>query len=131
MLISAECTAEQGSVPEDIGTYAAALLLQEVRRGIFCLIIRRIVLSIDLLIIIIGGVVDSTHQSLVLILMILCPEDVCKVRFGELSEGGIATLRLIKDCFGVVFKIKEDAETNTVVLSCLGTGYRNISRRAT
>ena len=33
VLISAECTAEQGSVPEDIGTYGAALLLQEVRRG--------------------------------------------------------------------------------------------------
>lgn len=25
-----------------------------------------------------GGVVDSTHQSLFLILMVLCPEDVCK-----------------------------------------------------
>lgn len=26
-----------------------------------------------------GGVVDSTHQSLVLQLMVVCPEDVCKV----------------------------------------------------
>lgn len=98
---------------------------------------------------------DSSHQALVLILMILCPEDVCKVRdisttrsiiyeftllfflyrlqvrFGELSENGIAILRLIRDSFGAVFKIKEDPETNTVMISCLGTGYRNVSRRAT
>ena len=26
-----------------------------------------------------GGVVDSTHQPLVLQLMVVCPEDVCKV----------------------------------------------------
>jgi RNA 3'-terminal phosphate cyclase-like protein len=110
VLISAEYTATQGSVPEDIGTYGAALLLQEIRKG---------------------GVVDSSHQSLVLILMILCPEDVCKVRFGQLSDNAIGTLRLIRDIFGVVFKLKEDRETNTVMLSCLGTGYRNVSRRAT
>jgi hypothetical protein len=27
----------------------------------------------------VGGVVDSSHQSLVLQLMVVCPEDVCKV----------------------------------------------------
>jgi hypothetical protein len=27
-----------------------------------------------------GGVVDSSHQPLVLQLMVVCPEDVCKVR---------------------------------------------------
>ena len=40
-------------------------------------------------------------------------------------------LRLIRDFFGVIFKIKQDVEMNTVMLSCLGTGYKNISRRVT
>ena len=57
------------------------------------------------------------------------------------------TLRLLRDSFGVTFKIKEDAAINfdndkmhsrkegdialgkTVLLSCLGTGYMNMSRR--
>jgi len=78
-----------------------------------------------------GGVVDSSHQCLVLQLMVLGPEDVSKVSFGVLTEQAIKTLRLLKDAFGIVFKIKEDLDTNTVTLSCFGTGMKNVSRKAT
>lgn len=46
--------------PEDIGTQAAYMLLEEILSG---------------------GVVDRTHQSLILQLMVLTQEDVSKVRF--------------------------------------------------
>jgi hypothetical protein len=75
-----------------------------------------------------------------------------QVRFGELTEQSIRALRLLRDAFGVTFKIKEVAGTDeesgsksisargakkeedlslgkTVLLSCLGTGYINMSRR--
>lgn len=47
-----------GELPEDVGRDAALQLLEEIWRG---------------------GVVDSQHQPLVLLLMVLGPEDVCKV----------------------------------------------------
>jgi hypothetical protein len=79
-----------------------------------------------------------------------------QVRFGELTDQSIGTLRLLRDAFGVTFKIKEDFiipddnndinniskfNKNTInkkddivlgkttLLSCLGTGYVNMSRR--
>lgn len=85
-LLSAERTAMQGELPEDIGRQGAFLLLEEIRKG---------------------GLVDSSHQSLVLQLMIMGPEDVCKVRMGDLTEQAIESLRLIRDAFGVMFKIKQ------------------------
>ena len=112
VLLSAERTAgeKKGELPEDVGREAAIMLLEEIRRG---------------------GVVDSSHQCLVLQLMVLGPEDVSKVSFGALTDQAIKTLRLLKDAFGVVFKIKEDESTNTVTLSCFGTGMKNVSRKAT
>lgn len=56
----------------------------------------------------VGGVVDRSHQSLFLMLMALTPEDVSKVRFGALTPQTIDTLRILRDAFGVVFRIKED-----------------------
>lgn len=158
--------ADVGELPETIGQEAALMLLSE----IVC-----------------GGVIDRTHQPLLLQLMVLGSEDVCKIRFGrELTDSATATLRLLKDAFGVVFKIKNDtsiyegenskniqeesdedefqededgklvvkenskkslnemqrglrfidkssrkytSETDTLILSCLGTGYINMSRR--
>lgn len=111
VLLSTERTAEQGELPEDIGKEAAIQLLEEIRRG---------------------GVVDSYHQPLVILLMALGPEDVCKVRFGcELTSAAVRTLRLVKDFFGVTFKIKEDRENGSpsILLSCLGIGYKNMSRK--
>ena len=59
MLISTERAARKGGeLPEDIGRETALQLLEEVWKG---------------------GVIDSTHQPLVLILMVLGPEDVSKV----------------------------------------------------
>ena len=52
-----------------------------------------------------------------------------RVRVGKLSEYTIGYLRLLKDFFGVVFKVTPDEETKTVMLSCLGTGYTNVSRK--
>lgn len=54
-----------------------------------------------------------------------------QVRFGKLTEDAIDTLRLLRDAFGVVFKIREDTESQTMILSCLGVGYQNVARRAT
>eukprot|EP00605_Chrysophyceae_sp_TOSAG23-4_P000621 GSChrysophyteH1.ASY1.ANO1.700.1 assembled CDS len=117
VLLSAECTAggpaaaSSGEMPEDIGVCAANMLLEEIRRG---------------------GVIDCSHQPLVLMLMAMGPEDVCKVRFGsELTPQSVKTLQLLRDAFGVVFKISKDFEgqRQTTLLSCLGIGYKNMSRK--
>ena len=63
--------------------------------------------------------------------MSLGPEDVARVRLGTLSQYTIESLRLIKQVFGVEFKIKADSDTKTVLLSCLGTGYRNMAKAST
>ncbi|GAQ89366.1 RNA 3'-terminal phosphate cyclase [Klebsormidium nitens] len=123
-LISTEATAEVSSaaderdreagpapealLPEDIGARAAHQLLDEIRQG---------------------GVVDSTHQGFLFMLCALCPEDVSKVRVGRLSPNAIRMLRCIKDFFGVQFSIKPDSATGTVILSCVGSGYKNLSRK--
>eukprot|EP00611_Tribonema_gayanum_P018404 TRINITY_DN3150_c0_g1_i2.p1 TRINITY_DN3150_c0_g1~~TRINITY_DN3150_c0_g1_i2.p1 ORF type:complete len:131 (-),score=12.39 TRINITY_DN3150_c0_g1_i2:28-420(-) len=78
-----------------------------------------------------GGCVDSTHQSLAMLLMVLCPEDVSRLRVGKLTAYSVQYLRHLRDFFGTVFKIKPDLETSSVMLSCLGTGYKNLSRSAT
>ena len=78
-------------VPEDMGKEAAGLLLNEISRG---------------------GCIDSTAQSLVFTLMVLCPEDVSRVRIGEISIAGIATLRLLREFFGVIFKLQPDTQKN-------------------
>ncbi|KAG0566996.1 hypothetical protein M758_7G096900 [Ceratodon purpureus] len=95
-------------LPEDIGSCAAMRLLEEIKEG---------------------GVVDSTHQSLLFILCALCPEDVSKVRVGKLSPHAILTLRHIKQILGVQFSIKPDPSTGTVILTCVGSGYKNIFRK--
>jgi len=61
---SAELAGGPGQAPEDIGLQAARMLLSEIRKG---------------------GCVDSISQSLVLLMMVLGPNDVSKVRFGELT----------------------------------------------
>lgn len=97
-------------LPEDVGTRAAAFLLEEIRRG---------------------GCIDTGMQSLALLWMCLTPEDVSRIRIGTLSQYSIESLRLFKQAFGVEFKVKADQETKTVLLSCLGTGYRNMARAST
>lgn len=106
-----DTSVERGKVlPEDLGHNAASMLLEEVDKG---------------------GCVDTVCQSLVFILMCLCPEDVSKVTVGTLSKYSIRTLRLLKASLGVEFKVRPDEETKTVTLSCLGTGFKNQSKKVT
>jgi RNA 3'-terminal phosphate cyclase-like protein len=114
-VLTAECcldpNQERGAVlPEDLGQRGAAMVLEEVKRG---------------------GCVDTTAQSLALLWMCLGPEDVARIRFGTLSHYTIESLRLFKKAFGVEFKVKPDHENQTVLMSCLGTGFRNMAKAAT
>jgi len=78
------------------------------------------------------GCVDSSHQSLLFLLMALGPEDVSKARIGHLTSNSILVLRAIKDFLGVAFRLRDDKEyPGTLVCSCLGNGYQNISRKVT
>jgi RNA 3'-terminal phosphate cyclase-like protein len=64
VLISAEKAAEKGQTPEDVGLIASKMLLNEIRKG---------------------GCVDSPSQWLNLLLMVLAPEDVGKIRIGKMT----------------------------------------------
>ncbi|KAI4296265.1 hypothetical protein L6164_036238 [Bauhinia variegata] len=94
--------------PGDIGEQIASVLLGEIEQG---------------------GVVDSTHQGLLFLLCALCPSDFSKVRVGKLSQYGIDTLRNIWDFLGLKFDIKPDPNTGTVILRCIGSGMKNLSRK--
>mmetsp|Transcript_4818 Transcript_4818/g.5568 ORF Transcript_4818/g.5568 Transcript_4818/m.5568 type:complete len:384 (-) Transcript_4818:170-1321(-) len=97
-------------LPEDLGVRGAAMLLDEIRKG---------------------GCIDTGAQSIALLLMCLGPEDVSRIRVGTLSQYSIVSLRLFKQAFDVEFKVKADQESRTVLLSCLGSGYRNMARAST
>jgi len=98
------------STPEAVGTAAAKRLLAE----------------IDL-----DGVVDTTHQAIVLYFLSLAEEiKPARVRLSKLSPSAVQMLRHIKDFLGVAFQVREDhGDTGSVVLSCLGAGLKNTSRR--
>ncbi|CAG8460873.1 10022_t:CDS:2 [Ambispora gerdemannii] len=123
VLFSAERAANPGETPEDIGNRTAKQLLSEIRNG---------------------GCVDSISQWLVLLLMVLCSEDVSKVRVGKLSAFTIQYVRDIKEFFGVTFKIKQETYiqeqessnpshnyNDTLLLSCVGIGYVNYNKKTT
>ncbi|KXZ50132.1 hypothetical protein GPECTOR_17g1005 [Gonium pectorale] len=97
-------------VPEDIGTTAAHLLLEEVRRG---------------------GVVDGSHQGLMLLLCALGPEEANSLRLGPLTPHAVRTLRHIRDFFGVTFSLRTERTSNTLFATCVGANVRNVSRRVT
>lgn len=107
-LLSAELAGCPGDVPDDVGKKAAHLLLEEIGKR---------------------GCVDTMSQWVCLLMMILSPEDVTKIRLGKLSQFTIDCLRLYKEMFGIQFKVVPDPETKTVVMSCLGMGYTNIAKR--
>lgn len=107
-LLSAESCARSGELPEDVGRRAALLLLDEVARR---------------------GVCDTTNQPLMLLFMLLCDEEVSRVRFGTLSPFTIQFLRDMRGIFGVEYKIDEDEDTDTVIVTCLGIGFKNLARR--
>ena len=109
MVLSSECVADGPSDPEELGVQVANGVLSEIAGG---------------------GCVDSSHQSLVLLFMLLTPEDISKVKFGKLTEQTIRFLRLCKDFFGVMFKVEEKIEEDEkcVSLTCRGIGFRNMAR---
>ena len=128
-LISAECCATSTSssqslksvvqdsafdepllVPEDIGKMAAQVLLEEINRG---------------------GVVDGSHQALVLILAALGPEEVNQVRLGPLTPHAVRTLRTLRDFLGITFSLKAETESRTIFLTCIGSGTKNMSKKVT
>jgi RNA 3'-terminal phosphate cyclase-like protein len=78
-----------------------------------------------------GGCLDTSCQSLALLWMCLTPEDVSRIRLGTLSMYTVESLRLLKRAFDVEFKVTPDNHTKTVLLSCLGTGYRNMAKAST
>jgi RNA 3'-terminal phosphate cyclase-like protein len=94
--------------PEDVGIEAARRLLDEISRG---------------------GCIDTNHQWMCLLLMVLCSEDVSKVRLGKLTEFTIQIFRDIKTIFGVQFNVKTDGDT--VLASCIGAGFANFNKKAT
>lgn len=116
-------SADPPSVPEDIGKQAARLLLEEIYRG---------------------GCVDSSAQGLAAVCMVLGQQDVSKVQTGPLSPYTIQFLRHIRDFLQVMFKVEPDSTEKhgadgeslktggeKVILTCLGIGYSNISKRVT
>eukprot|EP00854_Cymbomonas_tetramitiformis_P002017 gene2017-2706_t len=113
-VFSAECAANpehmESAIPEDVGQAAAHQLLSEVAAG---------------------GVVDSTHQGLLLFLAAMGPEEVMKVRLGTLSPYAVQTLRHLKSFFGVQFNIETEVDGEglpSVMLSCVGANVPNIAR---
>ncbi len=127
-LLSAEMNGGQHLPPEDLGDCVSKQLLEEIASG---------------------ACIDTVSQSLVMLFMTLCPEDVSKIRFGKLSPHSyvkfsyrvitisiltysfsINCLRLLGDFFGVRFRLQADADSNTVLASCRGVGFRNLARKA-
>uniref|UniRef100_A0ABK0KY87 RNA terminal phosphate cyclase-like 1 n=1 Tax=Rattus norvegicus TaxID=10116 RepID=A0ABK0KY87_RAT len=100
-------------LPEDLGRNCAKLLLEEIYRG---------------------GCVDSTSQSLVLLLMTLGQQDVSKVLLGPLSPYTIEFLRHLKSFFQVMFKVEtkpcgeELKGGDKVLMTCVGIGFSNLSK---
>lgn len=95
--------------PEEVGAFAAALLLEEIQRG---------------------GVVDELHQRILLCLCAMGPELINQIRLGPLVPQTVDVMRLLRDAFGVVFDVRPEREHGTVFLSCIGCGMKNIARKA-
>ena len=63
-MLTAERIAAKDLVAEDIGVLVSRLLCDEIAQG---------------------GCIDSAHQSLAILLMAFCPEDVSTLRVGKLA----------------------------------------------
>ena len=59
----------------------------------------------------------------------LYPQSVSKVRVGKPCQHGIETLRNMRDFFNVRFVIEPDPNKGTVILKCIGSGMKNLSRK--
>ncbi len=97
-------------VPEDVGKEGACVLLDEVSKG---------------------GVVDSSHQGLLLLLCAVGPEEINEVRLGPLTPYAVKTLRHLKEFLGVQFSVRPENTSGTIFLSCIGAGVANSNKRLT
>ncbi|KAL0558927.1 hypothetical protein IC582_003514 [Cucumis melo] len=68
-------------------------------------------------------------NGLLFLLCALCPNDVSKVRVGEITPYGIETLRNIYDFLKVMFHIEPDPSSQTVLLKCVGFDLKNFSMK--
>jgi len=107
------------TVPEELGVQGAHLLMEEIFRG---------------------GCADSLSQSLTVLLMGLGPPDVSKFVVGPLSPYTVQCLRHVRDFMDLTFKletlVRDEEEENhlkmgadKVVLTCVGVGFTNMSKR--
>lgn len=94
--------------PEDVGERASYMLLEEISKG---------------------GVVDTSHQGMVLLMCAFGPEEVNEVRLGPLTPNAVKTLRHIKEFLGVEFSVKPESTSETIFLSCIGASITNLSKR--
>ncbi|CBK20817.2 RNA-3'-phosphate cyclase [Blastocystis hominis] len=106
----AEMMGVNGALAEELGVACSELLLEEIARG---------------------GCIDSIHQPLAVLLMAFSPEDVSKIRTGPLTTTTVGMLRLLRDMIGIVFRLRPDGDEGGVLISCVGSGYKNISRKVT
>lgn len=113
-------------LPEDVGREAAWRMLEEICRG---------------------GCVDTLSQPLVILYMALAPKDISKVVVGPLTPYTMHFLRHLRDIFQIQFKIDEAKDSNAaddedeettfktgagkLLLTCVGSGYTNISKGQT
>jgi len=129
VFLSAEvCSNPSGSgtptVPEELGVLGAKMLLEEIYRG---------------------GCADSCAQSLAALYMSMGPADVSKYLVGPLSPYTVQFLRHTRDFLDLMFKLEtkkedevdteNDADLQTgadkVVMTCVGIGFSNLSKRTT
>ena len=54
-----------------------------------------------------------------------------QVRLGPLTPHAVRTLRHLREFFGVLFDMKADQASGTIILSCVGCGLKNLSRKIT
>jgi RNA 3'-terminal phosphate cyclase-like protein len=113
-LCTSELNVDSKSLPEENGSRAAQLLLEEVLKG---------------------GCTGSVNQCLVLLFMALGQRDVSKVQLGELSEYTICFMRNMKTFFGVVYKLDStskdlpgEMKQLQITVSCLGVGFANLAK---
>lgn len=116
---------QQGAseTPEDIGMWTSKLMCEQISGG---------------------GCIDSTHASIALPFMALSPEDVSRVRLnGHVPNRMFRMLQLLREFFGVVFRLKTQETTDvsatsqgggssgSILASCVGVGYKNYAKKVT
>jgi len=107
-LVGADCTSTPPAKdPEEVAKSCLNLFLEEISYG---------------------GCVDTSFQGLLILMMALAEEDISRARIGRLSTHSVSLLRDIRQFTGVMFKIRPDRKTETVLLSCVGSRLGNVAK---